>query len=140
MSGQMEEDRAAKVAGHRRKTYLFLSISIFALAIGATAPLLAFVGLWEPRPEMSADLWFQRSGAISVAAAIVIGIFIGPIRRELEGSGFCDLDLKPLVEQFHPYFLMIDGAAVVMTLLGTAISGYGDLLFVLHRNALCGLP
>lgn len=114
----------------KKRTLLYVIGSSALLVVAVGAPLLAGFGLlWKP-DEVSSAAWLQRSAAVTVSLALLAQVLgnraadhLLPVR-----GGFADLNLVVVYVAYATAFRWINRAAIVFTVVGSVLWGYGDLL------------
>ncbi|MCY1299139.1 hypothetical protein D9M69_627100 [compost metagenome] len=119
----------ARIKEHRRRSWICFVAIVVILLIAAAAPSLAAVGYGRPGGELQ-SIWFQRSGSISTVMALFGGLVIPYAYNKLHVPGTWGEDegLHVLAE-FQPRFKRAEAVAFALTIIGTVIWGYGDLLW-----------
>lgn len=81
-------------------------------------------------PEgQEASLWFQRSGSITTIGALFIGIFAENLRTRLRGQFMGDIYAMRVFSEVKAHFLIATFGSFALTIIGTLIWGYGDLIY-----------
>lgn len=125
---ELEMDEA-KVKAHRIRSWICLAATVVLLAIAFAAPALASAGLCRPVGE-SQGVWFQRSGSVATVMALFGGIVIPYAYNKLHQPGtWGELGGITVLAEFKTRFQIAEGFAFVITVVGTAIWGYGDLVW-----------
>jgi hypothetical protein len=107
-----------------------------ALAAAVVVLFLALMPALMPT-EQTIPLWFQRSGSITTIGALIIGIFVNRLRDELEGRFMGDLYGQYVFKEIRLPFKIATCASVALTIIGTVVWGYGDLLLGSALQSLC---
>ncbi|WP_123637147.1 hypothetical protein [Marinimicrobium koreense] len=108
---------------NKRLFILFISISILA-------PTLSF--FLPPPPEEVADIWFQRSGSITVVFSLLAEHQAFIINYKLSPENNPILTMGDIKDYFGKVANRYTIYALSMATLGTVIWGYGDIV---HRIA-----
>ncbi|ELL1154953.1 hypothetical protein RWG76_001138 [Pseudomonas aeruginosa] len=122
----MNQDR---IAEHRRRTWYCLGAIWVLLIVAGLAPVLAGLGVLRP-PAEHAAIWFQRSGSVATVMALLGGLVIPYTYNKLHVPGTWGEDegLQVLGE-FKMSFKSGECVAFAITVAGTVVWGYGDLLW-----------
>jgi len=105
--------------------YIWLSLAFLALAV--VAEVIGVVGWFKPDNE-APEIWFQRSGAVMTVFSLLAGPGVGSILNSIIPRGMHGLRLRGPLWPFNRRFVMYERAAMLMTIGGTIIWGYGDLI------------
>jgi hypothetical protein len=106
-----------------------LSLSWAILSLAIVVPILALV-LPHPRIEgLTLAGWFSRSGAVTTIFAILAEVILIRAKLSITPPGFGWKGLNELRHKFLPKFQRPDLLILILSILGTLIWGYGDLLF-----------
>jgi uncharacterized membrane protein YuzA (DUF378 family) len=113
----------------RKRTQVYLGVCITLLVIAVAAPLATGVfDLFRPESETIGE-WFGRSGAITTVFSLLVVSTLNEGLRNLWIPGqLADLEKIAVHEQYKPRFNWCENIALVLTIIGTIIWGYGDLL------------
>lgn len=102
------------------KMWLIWVLFVFAIL----ALIAGYTGFMMPEIDKR-WVWFQRSGSIIVYFGVIAELFaIKSINGLISWS--TDIDAQ---EKYKTHVIVTNGLAIVMALIGTAIWGYGDLIF-----------
>ena len=105
-----------------------ITIAALLLVLGVIPTALALSLDWHPAGE-SPGGWFQRSGTILVVFSVLADAILASLFTSLfPGSQTVVLTDDDAVS-LKPLYAIVSIFAVVFTVAGTVISGYGDLLF-----------
>jgi len=114
-------------AEYRTKKQLLFCIPLFILAI--TIPIAAYFGFAKPEPD-STDVWFQRSGSLTVLLSVWAEYNLMKVNNLLQISystwGGANIQIETKYKNLH---MKANYIAIVLAITGTFIWGYGDLLF-----------
>lgn len=117
-------------ARHKSTTWICYSIVIFLIAVAVAAPLYALLGDWMADGEKRGT-WVQRSGAVTTLFSFIAGAMTVFTSGRLHTPGHFGDQLKlNVLIQFKSKFRAAESAIFLLSILGTAIWGYGDLLYV----------
>jgi hypothetical protein len=122
---------AAVINKVRWKRWPCYFLMVFALA----TPILAFKGFLLPAAE-DPGIWFQRSGAVMTIFSLLCTAGVATALSLLTPSGISDAKLIHAEKEFGREYRLLGGVAFCLTIFGTAVWGYGDLLF----NICCKVP
>jgi len=109
---------------------LYFGICLTLLIIAAIAPLASvwWFDVFKPADESLGD-WFSRSGAITTIFSLLVTSVSSEALRGLVIPGTMpDLDKIGLYNEFEPRFSWCEKLALVMTILGTFVWGYGSMM------------
>jgi hypothetical protein len=125
---ELDEKTMAIRAGYRKSTWQFFVGVLALMALAALAPLATLTIDWVPLGE-SRSSWFQRSGAVTtlfsfLAAALAV---VTSGRLHTPGTFGSQNKIEVLIE-FKKRFGFAEIGLLILTLLGTVIWGYGDIL------------
>lgn len=95
------------------------------LIIGIVWPVIAYYGLFLPAAEKP-EVWFQRSGAITILAAIWIEYNLLKINTLINPVGMIDQNLKDVIPKYKIVFEVSQYLVAVFSICGTIVWGYGD--------------
>lgn len=113
---------------HRTLMYVFGSSALLLIAVGA--PALAALGfLWKPA-DASIASWVQRSAAMTVSLALLAQVLANRAADHLlpPRGGFADDEFIAIYRTYATAFTWINRGAIVLTVVGSVLWGYGDLL------------
>ncbi|MGF1804347.1 hypothetical protein L4C31_03745 [Aliivibrio sifiae] len=117
----------------KKKVNLRILTSVIVLLLGLSGPIFAWFGVFQL--ETNSDIWFQRSGSITVLFAVwaEYKLFkLAELTNPISESGKTWDDMRKSDELQISYSKYIQGIkyfAAVLAIAGTVIWGYGDLLF-----------
>lgn len=92
------------------------------------APVLAFFGFGIPDSE-KVDIWFQRSGAITVLFAAWMEYILAKSNEHINLSGIVVSQQILLSDKYKKPYRIAQYIGIVMLIIGTIIWGYGDLIY-----------
>ena len=95
------------------------------LILAVTVPICAFNGVWLPANE-PADIWFQRSGSITVLFAVWIEYNLMKVNDHINPSGIVISEQTRLSKKYKFVFGAAQYLAALFAITGTVIWGYGD--------------
>lgn len=111
------------------KIWISLSLSVAVLVL-ALIPALIPDGQTVPG-------WFQRSGSLTTIGAIFISIYTTRMRERLEGKFLSDFYGAEAFRRVKLPFTIATSTALILTIIGTVVWGYGDLLISGALDSLC---
>lgn len=127
---------ADKTEELRSKTKPYCVAGFVMLAIAIAAPLGAVLLPWLPIGELR-PIWFQRSGSITTIFSLLAATLAIAASRNLYKPGtWGSLYAINVLAEYQPNLDRIERWAFVLTIIGTIIWGYGDLLL----KSCCSLP
>jgi hypothetical protein len=98
------------------------------LAVAVAAPIAAVFVTWMPGGEVR-KIWFQRSGAITTIFSLLAATLSIAAARNLYKPGtWGSLYAINVLAEYQPNLDRIERIAFVLTIIGTVVWGYGDLL------------
>ena len=97
------------------------------IILGVLAPVVAYFSCLRPEGE-AADVWFQRSGSISVLFGVWAEYNLSKVNEHINLSGIVVSDQTELSERYKLRYRIAQYLGVVLAIVGTIIWGYGDLL------------
>lgn len=114
---------------NRKRTQFYLLVCISLLVIAVAAPALT-IAVESFRPiGQTLGQWFARSGAITtVFSLLVVSTSSEGLRALWIPGQMADLDKITIHQQYEPHFSVCEKIALITTIGGTIIWGYGDLL------------
>ncbi|WP_241122946.1 hypothetical protein [Achromobacter xylosoxidans] len=115
---------------NKKRTLLYVVGCSALLLVAVGAPLLAGLGfLWKP-DEVSKAAWLQRSAAVTVSFALLAQVLGNRAVDYLLPSrgGFANGELIVIYQVYATSFKWINRTAIVLTVVGSVVWGYGDLL------------
>jgi hypothetical protein len=118
----MRTESSAPIVVRAHTAWRELWVDVLLLVIGCLFPVISFV----IDMRLSQRDWFQRSGAVTVLFAALVGYrSLAKHYRKLYLNA--KLKREPLWTSRNQS--RVDYAALALSLVGTAIWGYGDKLF-----------
>ncbi|MGD0103845.1 MAG: hypothetical protein ABSC06_07385 [Rhodopila sp.] len=93
-------------------------------------PLLSLVGRFRPQTE-SPGQWFERSGAVMTVFAVFAQFKANGIATMIAGGTFAES--WEAYHKYKRYQAAVAAVSLVLVVFGTAVWGYGDLIFSLAR-------
>lgn len=111
----------------RVQRYLKYSVALVVLAIAS--PVLSLTGWLMPAADLP-HVWFQRSGAVTTIFSLFAGAGTASVLGGLIPRGMTDLKLEAARSIFEIKFRTIERIAFWLTIVGTVIWGYGDLIYI----------
>ncbi|MBP0943123.1 hypothetical protein V2K16_22865 [Pseudomonas alliivorans] len=102
---------------------------VIALSVAMSVLGLSLIPSLVPNGQ-SVPAWFQRSGSITTIGALVINLFVSRIRDGLEGRALGSIYGQCVFKEVRPYFKVAAIATVALTIVGTIVWGYGDLILI----------
>lgn len=123
----------------RRRTWLYFSLIVVLLVIASLAPITANGVLCSLKPPMeSSGVWFQRTGAISTVFALLAATLQADAARKLWSPGFLgDIHKMAVLTSFERKFSICRNLSFLISVLGTVIWGYGDILLSNFTSITC---
>lgn len=114
--------------GYRKTANRYLRGCKTLLCVAFFAPLFA---IFDIRPSFETiEVWFQRSGAITTVYALLSTTVADMGLRKLHRPGeYGDLYKLQVLDEFANSFEKVRWIALVLTVIGTLIWGYGDTVF-----------
>jgi len=106
---------------------LWLSWVILLLAI--VLPILALAISFPRIPGLDRAGWFSRSGAVTTIFAILAEVILIRAKLSISPPGWGWDGLQEQRDKFIPKFSYPELLILTLTVVGTLIWGYGDLLF-----------
>jgi hypothetical protein len=97
------------------------------IVLGVLAPVAAYFSFLRPEGE-AADIWFQRSGAISVLFGVWAEYNLSKVNEHVNLSGIVISSQTELSQRYKLRYRIAQYLGVVLAISGTVIWGYGDLL------------
>ncbi|MEC4728978.1 hypothetical protein HWQ46_26045 [Shewanella sp. D64] len=107
------------------KKQLLFCIPLTLLAV--TFPLAAWFSHFVPSGEPP-DVWFQRSGSITVLLAVWMEYNLMKVNEHVNPSGSTYSQQENLSQKYVKKFKIAQYIIVILAISGTLIWGYGDLL------------
>ncbi|MDH1575471.1 hypothetical protein [Pseudomonas sp. GD03746] len=117
---------------YRNTSNFFVGGAWLLIAVAVAAPILSILDSvleWAPSFE-SAEVWFQRSGALTTIFALLTNQIkeLGSRALHIPGTYGGVVKLQVLAE-FERRFQVIFVIAFCLTVLGTLVWGYGDTAY-----------
>jgi len=98
------------------------------MIIGITAPVAALALEWMPIGEKR-TIWFQRSGAVTTLFSFLgAALAVVTSGRLYTPGSYGQLDKIEVLKEFKTQFIWAEIGLIVLSVLGTIIWGYGDLI------------
>lgn len=99
------------------------------LAVAVASPIAAALGFMRPEGE-GLSAWLQRSGAITTVLSLLAleTLAFANSRIIPPKGGYGDVHKLALAPIYEPEIEALRVAAIIFTILGTLLWGYGDLL------------
>ncbi|MFA0504147.1 hypothetical protein AB4510_05885 [Vibrio sp. 10N.222.54.B12] len=114
------------VLSARRSIKIELFVCLVLVLLAPLVAVLAFFEVCLPSGESSA-IWFQRSGSIVTVFAVIIDARLAGLLRYTSESGL-QTSLDEAIRKGLKLPVQLVGiVALIITVLGTLIWGYGDL-------------
>jgi len=114
---------------YRSTTWVCYALVLLLIAAAIAAPLYAGLGHWTPAGE-SRPIWMQRSGAVTTLFSFIAGAMVVFTSGRLYTPGFFgDAVRIPILMEFQTRFRIAESLIFALSVIGTAIWGYGDLLY-----------
>ncbi len=101
--------------------------SLIVITISLLIPILAWNSVLKPESEF-VNIWFQRSGSLMTIFALIADVLIVNIHQLLYPSGYVDVDFDEFKKKYYPVYIVLTVIAVALTISGTLVWGYGDLI------------
>lgn len=121
----MEQDPRPRA---RAIAWCFYSACLLLLAVALIAPIYSWSG-WRPDGE-SPGVWFQRSGAIATIFSLLSVTVLTMGTNTLHKPGTWGDKFKlEVLDEFRLRFSIAEWSSFGLTIAGTFIWGYGDLIF-----------
>lgn len=108
-----------------------VSSLLWSLPLGflsVAAPILAFFGVCMPGSE-STQIWFQRSGALTVLFAVWMEYILSKSNEHINLSGVVISRQTQLSKEYKVPYRIIQYLGILLAIVGTVIWGYGDLIY-----------
>ena len=116
---------------HKVKNSLWLVLFLILLAL--LVPIFAVMIPYRPGAENLAS-WFQRSGSVMTIISITIDVKLFSIYQWFHSSNSLSKKLEDFKERYYRNYKYMSLMALLLTVSGTLIWGYGDLIFIFMRN------
>ncbi|MGI9563837.1 hypothetical protein [Pseudomonas fulva] len=114
---------------YRATTWICYCIVILLIAFALAAPLYSVLGNWMAQGE-SRGIWIQRSGAVTTLFSFIAGAMAVFTSGRLYTPGFFGNKHKlDVLVEFKYRFRVAEFLIFLLSILGTAVWGYGDLLY-----------
>jgi NADH:ubiquinone oxidoreductase subunit 6 (subunit J) len=105
------------------RKFLFASL----LLIGAlTVPVLTYFSVFIPSIDKP-EIWFQRSGSVSVLLVIIAEYILGFIGIHVNAVGLIVKEQEEIIKKYKKIHTIAKYIGLVLAVIGTFIWGYGDL-------------
>lgn len=116
-------------ARHRSTTWVCYCIVMLLIAAAVVAPLFSILCEWMVSGESRA-VWIQRSGAVTTLFSFIAGAMTVFTSGRLHTPGFFgDKQKLEVLKEFKWRFRFAEVAIFTLSVVGTVIWGYGDLLY-----------
>jgi hypothetical protein len=103
--------------------------AIFLIIVAITLSSLAFYGVFKPIKE-PLEVWFQRSGSIMTIFAIIADFCLFKAHNIFNPAGLGISTTEELKTKYNNKYSFLSFFAVAITITGTVIWGYGDLMHI----------
>lgn len=114
---------------YRSTTWICYAVVLLLIVIAIAAPLYAMFGQWTPAGE-SRSIWVQRSGAVTTLFSfIAAGMSVFTSGRLHTPGFFGDKNRIVILVEFRSRFQFAETLIFILSIIGTVLWGYGDLLF-----------
>lgn len=117
-----------------RKTKKIAVVVPVLLFFALLIPVLAFFGFAKPDIDII-EIWFQRSGAFMSVFSIVIDALLISIAGFIHPTGLTTCQQATAIKPYVTPHKVATVFGWCFTIIGTAIWGYGDLLYKWVCNA-----
>ncbi len=107
-----------------------LTLSWSILGVALVVPLLAMVLPFPQIGVLDRPSWVARSGAVTTVFAILAEVILIRARLSITPGGLGWIGLKEQRDEFIPKFHTPELLILILTIVGTLIWGYGDLILV----------
>lgn len=108
----------------RAPRILFWIFIVMSIAV----PVIGLAACFNLSSEAH-SAWFQRSGSLVIACAVVAEYFAVSVFTTLNPNGFVSVGYKEFKEKYGALPARYTRIVLVLVVMGTLISGYGNLLF-----------
>lgn len=116
-------------ARYRSTTWICYCIVLLLIAVALAAPLYSLFGDWMVEGEKR-GIWIQRSGAVTTLFSFIAGAMVVFTSGRLYTPGFFGTKQKlDVLKEFKTRFRVAEFSIFLLSILGTVIWGYGDLLY-----------
>ena len=116
-------------ARYRATTWIFYCIVLLLIAVAVVAPLYSIFGHWMADGE-NRNIWVQRSGAVTTLFSFIAGAVTALMTGRLHTPGFFgDINRLTVLIEFRNKFRIAETAIFTLSIVGTVIWGYGDLVY-----------
>ncbi len=112
----------------RRDLEQTLSLSRLILALAFIFPVLALTIPYPRVAGLELTGWFSRSGSVTTIFAILAEVILIRAKLSITPPGFGWTGLNELRAEFIPKFERPEMLILILTVVGTLIWAYGDLL------------
>lgn len=106
------------------------------MAVALSALIISLIPALIPG-EQTLPGWFQRSGSITTIGALFISIYVNRMRDRLEGKFTADLAGIEVFRRIELPFKIAAFSAVALSIVGTIVWGYGDVLIAKALDSMC---
>ncbi|OAS92986.1 hypothetical protein A6I77_24525 [Achromobacter xylosoxidans] len=122
-------DSETEASAADRRAACIICAARWMLAVAVITPIAAAFSFWMPESQTTAQ-WLQRSGAITtVMSLLAIETLAFGISGLLPArGGFGDLYKMQAAAKHVPNVDALRALAIFITILGTLLWGYGDLI------------
>lgn len=111
---------------------IFYRKGMFFSIVGFVGAIFCFLMGWNGWFNYFSDkpeVWFQRSGSIMLVLLVIADYHVYKLNGDVD-----DLDMTPChavkaKDNYRAYVKKLPLIAIVLTLMATAICGYGDLIY-----------
>jgi hypothetical protein len=107
-----------------------LTLSWLILGLAVAVPVLALFFPLPPVNGLDRAGWFGRSGAVTTVFAILAQVILIRAKLSITPAGFGWEGLQEQRDKFIPKFNSPELLILIVTVVGTLIWGYGDILYV----------
>lgn len=107
-----------------------LTLSWLILGLAVAVPILALFFPLPPISGLERAGWFGRSGAVTTVFALLAQVILIGAKLSITPAGFGWEGLQEQRDKFIPKFNSPELLILGVTVVGTLIWGYGDLIFV----------
>lgn len=116
-------------ARYRSTTWVCYCVVLLLLAVALAAPMYSIFGEWMADGEKR-GIWIQRSGAVTTLFSFIAGGMAVFTSGRLHTPGFFgDANRIPILMEFRGRFQFAESAIFILSICGTVIWGYGDLVY-----------
>ena len=119
---------AGTEARYRFRTWICYIFVLALIAIAFASPVVAAFVQWMPTGETRGS-WLQRSGAVTTLFSFIAGAMAVFTSGQLYTPGFFgDARKLNILKEFRYHFRIVETLIFLLSLVGTVIWGYGDLI------------